>query len=51
MQIGALGKTGALRRGAGLDIGCSKFTPYSRNDDYNLGLKKYVAIGRSCKCP
>jgi hypothetical protein len=51
MQIGALGKTGALRRGAGLDIGYSKFTPYSRTDDYNLGLKKYVAIGLSCKCP
>jgi hypothetical protein len=51
MQIGALGKTGALRRGAGLDFGCSKFTPYSRGDDYNLGLKKYVAIELSCKCP
>jgi hypothetical protein len=50
MQIGALGRTGALRRGAGLDFGRSKFTPYSRNDDYNLGLKKYVAIGLSCKC-
>ena len=51
MQIGALGKTGALRRGAGLDFKCSKYTHYSRGDDYNLGLKKYVAIGRSCKCP
>jgi len=51
MQIGALGKTGALRRGAGLDIGYSKFTPFSRSDDYNLGLKKHVSIELSCKCP
>jgi hypothetical protein len=51
MQIGALEKTGVLRRGAGLDIGYSKFTPFSRIDDYNLGLKKYVAIELSCKCP
>jgi hypothetical protein len=50
MQIGALEKTGVLRRGAGLDIGYSKFTPFSRSDDYNLGLKKYVAIELSCKC-
>lgn len=51
MQIGALEKTGVVRRGAGLDIGYSKFTPFSRIDDYNLGLKKYVAIELSCKCP
>jgi hypothetical protein len=51
MQIGALGKTGALRRGAGLDIGYSKFTPFSRSDHYNLRLKKHVSIELSCKCP
>jgi hypothetical protein len=51
MQIGALGKTGALRRGAGLDFGCSKYTHYSRGDHYNLGLKMDVAIEQGCGCP
>jgi hypothetical protein len=47
MQIGALGKTGALRRGAGLDFGSCKFTRYLRSDHYNRGLKRMLKLSEA----